>query len=99
MLQKKQVSFLICIAMDAIGYASYLIPGLAEFSDIVWAPISAYIFYKTFGGKTGAIGAIFNFIEEALPGTDFIPSFTIMWFLRYVFNKKKSQNISVKATS
>ena len=25
---------------------------------------------------------IFNFIEELLPGTDFIPSFTIMWFLQ-----------------
>jgi hypothetical protein len=28
------------------------------------------------------LGGIANFVEEILPGTDFIPSFTIMWFLQ-----------------
>lgn len=93
MTQKKQVSLLICIVMDAIGYATYLIPGLGEFADAIWAPVSAYIFYKIFGGKAGAVGAVFNFIEEAIPGTDFIPSFTIMWFLRYFFEKNKKQEV------
>jgi hypothetical protein len=69
-----------CLLMDLIGCASYIIPGLAEFIDIVWAPISAYIFYKTFGGRVGQIGAVINFIEEIVPGTDIIPSFTIAWF-------------------
>jgi hypothetical protein len=59
------------------------LPGLGEFTDIIWAPVSAIIFYKTFGGWKGAFGSIFNFIEEILPGTDFIPSFTIMWFIKY----------------
>lgn len=89
MTQQKQVSLILCLIMDAIGYATYLIPGIAEFGDIIWAPISAFIFYKTFGGKIGAIGAVFNFIEEALPGTDLIPSFTIMWLLKFVFSKEK----------
>jgi hypothetical protein len=74
-----------CLIMDLIGCASYLIPGFMEFSDIVWAPISAFIFYKTFGGKVGQIGAAINFVEELLPATDVIPSFTIAWFYTKYF--------------
>ncbi len=75
-------SLLFCVLMERIGYASYAIPVLGEFADIVWAPISAFAFYRTFGGTKGIFGGIFNFIEEILPGMDFIPSFTIMWFLQ-----------------
>jgi hypothetical protein len=65
--------------MDLLGYASYTVPVLGELSDIVWAPVSAIIFFICFGGWKGAFGGIFNFIEEILPGMDFIPSFTITW--------------------
>lgn len=67
--------------MDLIGLATFAIPGLGEFGDILWAPISALVFYKTFGGTKGMIGGIFNFVEEILPGFDFIPTFTIMYFM------------------
>jgi hypothetical protein len=69
--------------MGPIGCASYALPGIGEFTDIVRAPVPAIIFYKTFGGWKGAFGGVFNFIEEILPGTDFMPSFTIMWFWKY----------------
>ena len=72
----------ICILMDLIGMASYILPAMAEFTDIVWAPISGYIFYKLFGGKIGMIGGVLNFLEEIIPFTDIIPSFTIAWFIR-----------------
>jgi hypothetical protein len=72
----------ICIAMDLIGMASYVFPLLGEFSDIVWAPISALIFNKLFGGQLGLIGGVLNFLEEVIPYTDIIPSFTIAWFIR-----------------
>jgi hypothetical protein len=75
-------SLLFCILMDVIGYATYSIPFLGEFGDLLWAPVSAVIFYKTFGGWKGAFGVLFNFVEEILPFTDFIPSFTIMWVMR-----------------
>jgi hypothetical protein len=68
--------------MDIIGYATYAIPFFGEIADIIWAPISGMIFFVSFGGWKGALGGIGNFIEELLPGTDFIPSFTIMWFLQ-----------------
>jgi len=71
-----------CVVMDLIGYLSYAVPFIGEFSDLVWAPISGIIFFFTFGGWKGALGGIGNFIEELLPGTDFIPSFTIMWIMQ-----------------
>ncbi|MBS1935248.1 MAG: hypothetical protein JST96_14705 [Bacteroidetes bacterium] len=87
-MQKESPSLLFCILMDAIGCMTYIIPGIGEFGDIIWAPVSAIIFYKTFGGWKGAFGSVFNFIEEIFPGTDFIPSFTIMWFWKYYFPGK-----------
>lgn len=78
--------------MDLLGYLSFTIPVLGEFADIIWAPFSAFIFYKLFGGKKGMIGAVFNFVEELLPGFDFIPSFTIMFLIQRAVQSKKSTN-------
>jgi hypothetical protein len=89
---KKQPSLILCIVMDIIGYATFTLPVLGEFADVVWAPISAFIFYKTFGGWRGALGGIFNFAEEILPFTDFIPTFTISWLVQY-FTKKQPTDI------
>jgi hypothetical protein len=76
---KKKPPLILCIVMDFIGYATYVLPVMGEFGDIIWAPISAFIFYWAFGGKIGIIGGVFNFIEEIMPGLDFIPTFTIAW--------------------
>ena len=75
-------NIVICIIMDLLGMASYFIPGFGEFEDLVWAPISGYVFYKLFGGRLGKIGGVLDFLEEIIPFTDFIPSFTIAWFIR-----------------
>ena len=83
-----------CIFMDLLGFISYGIPVLGELLDIVWAPVSALIFMKLFGFRKGFLGGIFNFVEEALPGLDFIPTFTITWFI-YAF--KKGQGVGVQA--
>jgi len=79
----------ICIGMDLVGMATYLIPAFGEFGDIVWAPISGYIFYTLFGGRFGVIGGVLNFLEEIIPYTDIIPSFTIAWFIR----KKQAEKL------
>ncbi|MFT3932515.1 MAG: hypothetical protein QM726_02775 [Chitinophagaceae bacterium] len=91
-MNKQQPSLIFCIVMDILGYATYAIPGLGELGDIVFAPVSAIIFYFMFGSWKGAL---FNFTEEIIPGTDFIPSFTIMWFWKY-FTSKKTNNSVVK---
>lgn len=85
---KKQPSLIFCILMDVVGYATYAIPFLGELGDVLWAPISSLIFMASFGGWKGALGGVGNFIEELLPGTDFIPSFTIMWFIQNMQMKK-----------
>ena len=94
-MNKLQNSLLFCLLMDALGYATYAVPFLGEFGDIIWAPISAFIFYKTFGGWKGAFGSVFNFLEELSPGLDFIPSFTMMWAWNF-FTAKKTAPAVIK---
>tara|TARA_R110000868_G_scaffold144150_5_gene362975 strand:- start:50 stop:313 length:264 start_codon:yes stop_codon:yes gene_type:complete len=77
------------ILFDALGYASFIIPGIGEFSDIIWAPLAAWLMIKLYKGKSGKIAAVVSFIEEALPGFDVIPTFTIMWLYTYVLIRKK----------
>lgn len=84
----------ICLLMDVVGMLSYAVPALAEFGDIIWAPFSALVFYKLFGGKLGVFGGAFDFLEEALPFTDFIPSFTIAWFIR---KNAIEKNLAIKS--
>jgi len=92
-MNKLKPSLTFCILMDVIGYATYAIPGIGEFGDIIWAPLSAIIFYKAFGGWKGAFGGLFNFAEELLPGTDVIPTFTITWIWKYFTDKKPASAI------
>lgn len=63
--------------------------GMLTFFDIIWAPASAYLMSKMYKGNKGKIAGVVSFIEEIIPGFDIIPTFTIMWFLTYVFNKKE----------
>jgi hypothetical protein len=88
-MKRRSPSLVFCILMDLIGYATYAVPFFGEVADILWAPLSGMIFLVSFGGWKGALGGIGNFIEELLPGTDFIPSFTIMWFIQYSGSRKK----------
>lgn len=94
-MKRKSPSFLFCVIMDVIGYATYALPLFGEFADMIWAPLSALIFFISFGGWKGGIGGIFNFVEELLPGTDFIPSFTLMWLLQYFAKKKTIQKATL----
>ena len=93
-MNKQRPSLIFCILMDIIGYATFVIPGAGELGDTIWAPLSAIIFFKTFGGWKGAFGGVFNFVEEILPGTDFIPTFTITWAWKYY--KEKQASISTR---
>lgn len=79
------------ILFDALGYVTFLIPGIGEFGDIVWAPASAWLMTKLYKGKAGKIAAVVSFIEEAMPGLDVIPTFTLMWLYTYVFSSNKGK--------
>ncbi len=70
---------IISLLFDAIGMLSFVIPGVGEFSDIIWAPISYWLLTRMYAGKIGQISGIVSFVEEVLPGLDFIPTFTLTW--------------------
>ena len=86
---RKRPSILFCLLMDTLGSISMFFPVFGEWFDILWAPLSAYIFYRTFGGKTGKIGAFVNLLEESLPYFDFIPTFTLGYAYDWVRSRKK----------
>jgi hypothetical protein len=92
--QKPMPPLAFCILMDLIGYASFSIPIFGELFDLLWAPVSAVIYMKLFGGVKGFFGGAFSFVEELLPGTDLIPTFTITWFLQY--SKRKNQVMTIE---
>ena len=72
---------------DAIGMLSFVVPFIGDFSDIIWAPIAAWLMTRMYKGKIGKVAGVVTFIEEIIPGLDIVPSFTIMWFYHYVFKK------------
>ena len=86
---KKYKMLGLSILFDAIGMLSFTIPFLGEFSDIIWAPISALLVYKMYKGAVGRIGGMVSFFEELIPGLDFIPTFTLTWIYKYVIKKGK----------
>lgn len=81
------------LLFDAIGMVSFLIPGIGEFGDIIWAPLAGWLMTRMYKGNIGKVAAIVTFVEELLPGLDIIPSFTIMWMYTYVFQKGENKKM------
>ncbi len=79
------------LLFDALGYASFLIPGIGEFFDIIWAPLSGWLMTRMYKGKAGQIAGVVAFVEELLPGLDIIPSFTLMWIYTYLLNGRSKK--------
>ena len=76
------------IIFDLIGYASYGVPFLAEITDVVWAPIAGFMLSRMYKGTVGRVGGVLEFLEEIIPGTDFIPTFTLTWIYTYLIKKE-----------
>jgi hypothetical protein len=76
------------ILLDIIGMSTMFIPFFGPFIDLIWAPYAAKQMNDMYEGKKGKIASIIVFIEEILPGLDFIPTFTLMWFYTFVWNRK-----------
>lgn len=81
-----------CLMMDLAGLVTYALPAMGEWGDVLWAPISGFIFMRAFGGMTGAVGGVVNMIEELIPFADFIPTFTIGYF--YTKHQMKKAQIA-----
>ena len=83
----KQRDLYMGLLFDGIGMLSFTIPLIGEFGDVVWAPLSGIILSKMYKGTAGKVAGVVSFLEEALPFTDVLPTFTIMWFYTYYFDK------------
>ena len=90
-LANKQRNLVLGILFDLIGMMSFTIPFIGEFSDVVWAPLSGYLMTRLYKGTSGKVGGVDSFLEEIIPFSDFIPSFTLMWIYTYVLNNKSSR--------
>lgn len=77
-----------CLVYDAIGMASASVPVVGPFLDLVWAPYAANKMSEMFPGKKGKLASVLVFLEEILPFTDIIPTFTLMWLYTYVWKKQ-----------
>lgn len=86
---KKQKQLLLSLLFDAIGMFSYALPFLGEFADFAWAPISGIILASMYKGTVGKVGGVISFLEELLPFTDILPTFTLTWIYTYYFSKQK----------
>jgi hypothetical protein len=77
------------ILLDLIGMSTMFIPFAGLFIDLLWAPYAAKQMSDMYDGKKGKIASIIVFIEEILPGLDFIPTFTLMWLYTFVWKKEE----------
>ncbi len=98
MFESKSSKLFYGIIFDLIGMASYIIPVVGEFVDILWAPLAGYLMTKVYPGKTGKTAGVLTTIEELVPGLDIIPTFTLTWIYTYII-KKESTNKKTKPQS
>ena len=85
------------IIYDLIGMSTMAIPVVGPFLDLIWAPIAAKKMHGMYKGSEGKIASILVFLEELLPFTDVIPTFTLMWIYTFVWKKQPvPQPIEIK---
>ncbi|MCF6347738.1 MAG: hypothetical protein L3J20_05490 [Flavobacteriaceae bacterium] len=87
--ERKYLLLIMGLLFDAIGMLSFAVPGIGEFSDVIWAPVSALLIYKMYKGVEGKIGGTVAFFEEIIPGLDIIPTFTLTWIYKFLIKKGK----------
>ncbi len=90
---KKIKNLLLGLLFDAVGMLSFVVPLIGDFSDIIWAPLSAWLMTRMYKGNIGRAAGVVSFVEEIIPGLDVIPTFTIMWFYTYVFKGSKKDKV------
>ena len=82
------------IIYDMIGMSTMFIPFVGPFIDIIWAPYAAMKMNEMYDGREGKIASFIVFVEEILPISDYIPTFTLMWLYTFVLAPKKETEIT-----
>lgn len=89
--EPKYKNLFLGLLFDAIGMLSFVVPFIGEFSDIIWAPIAAWLMTRMYKGRIGQTAGLITFVEELIPGLDIIPTFTIMWVYTHMIKKQKKR--------
>ncbi len=84
----KNRDLVLSVILDLIGMATFLIPAFGEIGDIIWAPVAGFLMTRIYSGFSGKVAGFFAFLEEIIPFTDFIPTFTLMWIYTYKIKKQ-----------
>jgi len=90
----KNKTFVNGLVYDLAGMATVAIPFVGPFLDLLWAPYAAKKMTEMYPGRKGKLASVLVFIEEILPGTDIIPTFTLMYLYTHVW-KKEPQKVQV----
>lgn len=77
------------LVYDALGMATMAIPVIGPFLDLAWAPYAAKKMSEMYPGRKGKLASVLVFLEEILPGTDIIPTFTLMWLYTFIWKKEE----------
>lgn len=86
---EKTRKLILGLFFDAIGMLSFTIPLIGEFSDVIWAPLAGFLMTKMYQGREGRVAGVLTFLEEILPFSDVIPSFTLTWIYTYFIKKDR----------
>ena len=89
-VNNKSRNLFLGILFDLIGMLSFTVPLVGEFSDVIWAPLAGYLMTWMYKGTVGKVGGVVTFLEEILPFSDFIPTFTLTWIYNYVIKNKNA---------
>ncbi len=81
------------IIFDLVGMATMAIPVVGPFLDLIWAPFAAKKMKNMYKGTEGKIAAAVVFLEEILPFTDVVPTFTLMWIYTFVWKKQPAPQV------
>lgn len=88
----KYVKLILSLLFDGLGMLSFTLPFIGESFDVLWAPVSGFFIYKMYGGKVGKVAGFISLVEEILPFSDVVPTFTLTWIYTYLIQKNKSKN-------
>jgi hypothetical protein len=91
-INNKTRNLILGLLFDAIGMVSFAVPFIGEFSDVIWAPLAGFLMTWMYKGTIGRVGGVIAFLEEVLPFSDVIPTFTLTWIYNYLIKSKTPNN-------
>lgn len=96
-MNSKNKNLIKSLSYDVVGMITTAIPVVGPFLDMAWAPYASKKMSEMYPGKKGKIASVIVFLEEILPFTDIIPTFTLMWIYTYFWKREETgQLIPIK---